>query len=61
MAPGLVVELGVCVRVSFRRPECRLASLVMIGVESLLVVRIWGHVLNPLTGGFASVNSMSGV
>ena len=62
MVPGLVVELVVCVRVSLRRLECRLASLVIVGVESWLVVRIRGHVLSPptYTGGSASMNIMSG-
>ncbi len=61
MVPGLVVRLGVCDRVSLRRLECRSASLVMEGVEFWLVVRFWGQVLSPPTGGFASVNIKSSV
>jgi hypothetical protein len=45
--------------VSLRRLECSSASLVMVGGEFLLVVRIWGQVLSPPTGGSASVNIMS--
>jgi hypothetical protein len=61
LVPGFVVVLEVCVRVSLRRLEYRSASLVMVGGESLIVVRIWGQVLSPPTGGSALVNIMSGV
>jgi len=37
MVSWLVVGLKVCVRMSLRRLECKSASLVTIGVESLLV------------------------
>ena len=60
MVPWLVVVLAVCVRVSLRRFECRSASSVVVGVESLLFVRIWGQVLSPPTAGLVSVNIMSG-
>ena len=60
MVPWLVVELEVYVRVSFRRLECRSASFVEVGGESLIVVRIRGRFLSPPTGGSASVNIMSG-
>ena len=40
MVPGLVVELEVCVRMGLRSLECRSASLVMVGGESLSVIRI---------------------
>ena len=53
--------LGVCVRMSLCRLECRLARLCMLGNVSFLVQRIWGHVLSPLIGGSAYVNIMSGV
>jgi hypothetical protein len=55
------VVLGVCVRMSLCRLECRLARLCMLGDVSFLVPRIWGHVLSPLIGGSASVNVMSAV
>ena len=53
--------LDVCVRMSLRKLECKSASLVMIGGESLLVFRIRGQVLSPPTGGSALVNIMSGI
>jgi hypothetical protein len=53
MVPGLVVELEVCVRMGLRSLECRSASLVMVGGESLLGVHIWGQDLSPPTGGSA--------
>ena len=56
-----VVLLGVCVRMSLCKLECRSARLCMLGGMSFLVPRIWGHVLSPLIGGSASVNVMSGV
>jgi hypothetical protein len=40
--------------------ECRSAVLVIVGWESLLVVRNWGQVLRPPTRGYASANIMSG-
>jgi len=46
---------------SFCKLECSSASLVMMGGDSLLVFRIWGHVLSPPTGGSASVIIMSGI
>ncbi len=49
-----------CVHLSLRRLECRSASLVVVGGDSLRVVRIWGHVLSPPTGGSALVNNISG-
>ncbi len=52
--------LGVCVRMSLRRLECRSARLCVLGDVSFLVPRIWGHVLSPLIGGSAYVNVMSG-
>ena len=55
-----VVLLGVCFRMSLGRFECRSVMLCVVGVLSLLVSRIWGHVLSPLIGGSASVNMMSG-
>jgi len=56
-----VMLLGVCVRMSLCRLECRSARFCVLGVLSVLVPRIWGHVQSPLIGGFASVNIMSGV
>ena len=53
--------LGVRVRISLCRLECRSARLCMPGDASFLIPRIWGHVLSPLIGGFASVNVMPGV
>ena len=53
--------LDVCARMIFRRLECRSANLATLGGVSLLVLLIWGRVLSPPTGGFASVNIMSGV
>ncbi len=53
IVPGLVVELEECVRVGLRSLECRSASLVMVGGESLLGVHIWGQDLSPPTGGSA--------
>ncbi len=61
MVLGLVVELELSIRMSLRRLGCRSASLVIVGVESWLVVRIWGQVRSPPTGGSASLNIMSGV
>jgi hypothetical protein len=46
MVLGLVVELEVRGLMTLRRLECRSASLVIVGVESWLVVRIWGHKYN---------------
>jgi len=54
------VLLGVCVRISLCKLECRSAKLCVMGVLSFLIPRIWGHVLSPLIGGSASVNIMSG-
>ncbi len=56
-----VVVLGVCVRMSLCRLECRSARLCMLGDVSILVPRIWGHVLSPLIGGSAYANVMSPV
>ncbi len=56
-----VLVLGVCVRMSLRRPEFRLGMLWVLGDVSFLVPCIWGHVLSPLIGRSASVNVMSGV
>ena len=53
--------LGVCVRMSLRRLECKSASLVMIGGVPFSFCRVWGHVLSPPTGGSASVKIMSDV
>jgi hypothetical protein len=50
--------LGVCVRMSLCRLECRSARLCMLGDVSFLVTRILGHVLSPLISGFASANFM---
>ena len=50
-----------CVRMSLRKLDCKSASLVLIGVDSLLVFRIWGQVLCPRTGGYTSWNIMLGV
>jgi len=61
MVPWLVVVLDVCVRMSFRKLECKPASLVMLGGISVLVFRVWGQVLSLPTGGSASVNMMLGV
>jgi len=61
MVPWLVVGLDACVRMSFRRLECRSASLMMVGGEFLLIARIWGQVPSPPTDGSASVNNMSGI
>ena len=61
MVPWLVMGFEMCVRVSLRRLEYRSASLVMVGGESLLVVRIWGEVLSHYTDGSAYVNILSGV
>ena len=36
--------LGVCVRMSLCRLECRSAKLCVLGVLSFLIPRIWGHV-----------------
>ncbi len=55
----LVSALGICVRVSLRKLECRSASLVILGGVSLFIFWSWGHVPSPPTGGFASVNIMS--
>ena len=57
--PWLAVKLGVCVRMSLRRLECRSASLVMLGSVSLFGFRIWGQVLSSPTDGSASLNIMS--
>ena len=51
--PWFAVGFEVCVRMSLRKLACRSVSLVMIGGEYLLVFRIWGQVLSPLTGGSA--------
>ena len=56
-----VVLLGVCVRMSLCKLECRSARFCMLSGVSFFVSRIWGHVLSPLIGGSASVNVMSGV
>ena len=40
--PWLAVVLDVCIRMSLRKLECKSASVVMIGGESLLVLRVWG-------------------
>jgi len=61
MVPWLVMELDVCVRISLRMSECKSVSLVIVGGESLLVIRIRGQVRRPPTGGSASANTMSGV
>ncbi len=53
--------LGVCVRMSLCRLECRSARLCMLGAVSFLVPRICGHVLSPLIGGSASANVVSRV
>ena len=58
---GLVVELEVCVLVSLRRLECRLAILVILSVEPWLVARIWSQVGSPPTGGSASMKLLLGV
>jgi hypothetical protein len=60
MVPWLIVELGVCVRMSLRRLECRSASLVTVGGVPFPFCRVWGQVLSPPTGGFAAVKIMSG-
>ncbi len=56
-----VVVLGACAVMSLCRLECRSARLCMLGDVSFLIPHIWGHVLSPLIGGFASVHVMSGV
>jgi len=61
MVTWVFVVLVVRARMSLRILECRSASLVMLGVVSLIVFRVWGQVLSPPTGGSASVNIMSGV
>ena len=61
MVPWLVVVLGLCVRMSLRRLECKSVSLAMIGGVPLSFCRAWGQVLSPPTGGSASVKIMSGV
>ena len=61
MVPWLVVGLHVCVRMSLRKFECKSASLVMGGGESLLIFQFWGQVLSPPRGGSALVNNMSGI
>ncbi len=53
--------LDVCARISLRKLVFRSASLVKLGGVSLVVFRIYGHVLSPPTGGSALVNIMSGV
>ena len=53
--------LGVCVRMSLRRLECRSARLCMLDGVSFFVPRSWGHVLSPPIGGYAFVNIISGV
>ena len=53
--------LDVCARMILRSLEYRSANLVTLGGVSLLVLFIWGQVLSPSIGGFASVNFMSGV
>ena len=60
MVPWLAVVLDVCVRMSLRRLQSKLAILDMLGGVPLPFVRVWGQVLSPPTGGFASVNIMSG-
>ena len=61
MVPWLAVVLDVCVRMSLRRLQSKLAILDMLGGVPLPFVRVWGQVLSPPTGGSASVNIMSGV
>jgi hypothetical protein len=61
MVPWLIVVLDVCVRMSLRRLECKLANLVMLGGVSFTIFRVWGQVLSPPTGGSASVKIMSEV
>jgi hypothetical protein len=56
-----VVVMGVCVRMSLRRLECRSASLSMLDGVSFFFPRSWGQVLTPPTGGSVSVNIMYGV
>ena len=53
------VLLGVCVRMSLCKLECRSAMLCVLGVLSFLIPRIWGHVRSPLVGGSASVKIIS--
>jgi len=60
MVPWLVVVLGVCVRMSLRKLECKSASFVMIGGVSFPFCRVWGHALSHPTGGSTSVNIMWG-
>ena len=58
MVPWEFVALVMCVLMRLRRLECRSACLVTLGGVSLLVLRVWGQVLSPLTGGSPSVNIM---
>ncbi len=53
--------LDVYVRTSLRRLECRSANLVTLDGVFFLVFLVWGQVLIPPIGGFASVNVVSGV
>ena len=53
--------LGVRFRMSLCRLECRSARLCEVGVLSFFGTRSFGHVRNPLIGGSASVNMISGV
>ena len=55
------MELEVRGLMSLCKLEFRSASLVIVGVESWLVVRIRCQVRSPPTGGHASVNILSGV
>ena len=56
-----VMLLGVCVRMSLCKLECRSARLCMMDGVFFWVPRIWGHVRSPLIiCGFASVNIVSG-
>ncbi len=60
MVPWLDGALEVCVRMSFRKLDCKSASLVMIGGVPFPFCRVWDQDLCPPTGGSASVNIMSG-
>ena len=53
--------LDVCARMILRRLGCRSANLVTLGGVTLLVLLIWGQVLSPPIGGYASVNITAGV
>ncbi len=61
MGPWLVAVLDVCVRISLHKLECKSAKLVMIGGVPFPLCRVWGQAQCPPTGGYASVNIMSGV